>query len=198
MGFGKLAFMCPQNRCGELSQPCSQAVRRAAAQQEGALTTGSFPPEDQAQHLPRQYTEILQKWKGGSKLLFPLQKHRKLSLLQTQIHGKEDKHMGTMLLTFLLKSRGALPAPFGDWAHIAKQAPRIPPRAVDSCILAALQRSNPARSRIAKSPTYENQEPTVNEHSQSEVTLNRTIASGLFLTFHISSLPESFQRDKKT
>lgn len=96
MGFGKLAFMCPQNRHGELSQPCSQAVRRAAAQQEGALTTGSFPPGDQAQHLPRQYTEILQKWKGGSKLLFPLQKHRKLSLLLTQIHGREDTYMGTM------------------------------------------------------------------------------------------------------
>lgn len=45
------------------------------------------------------------------------------------------------------------PAPFGDCAHIAKQAPTIPPRAVESCILAALQRSNPARSRIAKSPT---------------------------------------------
>lgn len=142
---------------------------------------------------------------GGSRLQFPLHKYRKLSLLWRQSHWREQRrelryiHGDHWPLTFLQKSWGALPAPFGDCAHIAKQAPTIPPRAVESCILAALQRSNPARSRIAKSPTYKNQEPTVNKHSQSEDTLNKTSTCRLFLTFHISGLPEeSFQRDKRT
>ena len=91
MGFGKLAFMCPQNRHGEGLYPCSVAARIAAAEQEGVLTKDSFPPGDQAQHLPRQYTEILQKWKGGSRLPFPLHKYRKLSLLLRQSHGREQR-----------------------------------------------------------------------------------------------------------
>ena len=100
MGFGKLAFMCSQNRHGEELYPCSLPARISAAEQEGALTKDSFPPGDQAQHLPRQYTEILQKWKGGSRRSFPLHKHRKFLLLLRQSHrtdreGKEDIHMGT-------------------------------------------------------------------------------------------------------
>lgn len=45
------------------------------------------------------------------------------------------------------------PVPCGDWAHRAKQAPSTPTRAVDSCMRAALHRSKPALSRMAKSPT---------------------------------------------
>lgn len=46
-----------------------------------------------------------------------------------------------------------LPVPSGDCAHRAKQAPKTPTSAVDSCMRAALHRSNPALSRMAKSPT---------------------------------------------
>lgn len=60
MRFGKLAFMCSQNRHGEGLYLCSLAETIAAAEQEGTLTKDSFPLGDQAQHLPRQYTEILQ------------------------------------------------------------------------------------------------------------------------------------------
>lgn len=45
------------------------------------------------------------------------------------------------------------PVPCGDWAHSATQAPKTPTNAVDSCMRAALHRSNPALSRMAKSPT---------------------------------------------
>lgn len=83
--------MCSQNRHGEGLYPCSLATRFAAAKQTGALTKDSFPPGDQAQHLPRQYTEILQKWKGGSRPLFPLHKYRKVLLLLRQSHGREQR-----------------------------------------------------------------------------------------------------------
>lgn len=48
----------------------------------------------------------------------------------------------------------ASPAPCHDWEQRAKHAPRTPPSAVESCMRAAFQRSNPARSRMAKSPTF--------------------------------------------
>lgn len=91
MRFGKLAFMCSQNRHGKGLYPRSLAEKIAAAEQKGTLTKDSFPPGDQAQHLPRQYTEILQQWKGGSRLLFPLHKYRKLLLLLRQSHGREQR-----------------------------------------------------------------------------------------------------------
>ena len=46
-----------------------------------------------------------------------------------------------------------VPTPLGDCAQMAKQAPSRPPSAVESCSLAALHRSKPARSKMAKSPT---------------------------------------------
>lgn len=46
-----------------------------------------------------------------------------------------------------------VPTPLGDCVQMAKQAPSRPPSAVESCNLAALHRSKPARSRMAKSPT---------------------------------------------
>lgn len=46
-----------------------------------------------------------------------------------------------------------VPTPLGDCVQMAKQAPSRPPIAVESCSLAALHRSKPARSRMAKSPT---------------------------------------------
>lgn len=46
-----------------------------------------------------------------------------------------------------------VPTPLGDCVQMAKQAPSRPPSAVESCSLAALHRSKPARSRMAKSPT---------------------------------------------
>lgn len=61
IGFGKLAFMHFQKRHRKRLYPSPLAGRIAAAEQEGALTKDSFPPGDQAQHLPRQCTEILQK-----------------------------------------------------------------------------------------------------------------------------------------
>lgn len=84
----------PQSRHGEGLYPYSLSARTAAAEQEGALTKDSFPPRDQAQHLPRQYTEILQKWKGGSRLLFPLHKYRKFWLLLRQSHGRKHRREG--------------------------------------------------------------------------------------------------------
>lgn len=46
-----------------------------------------------------------------------------------------------------------IPTPLGDCVQMAKQAPSRPPSAVESCSLAALHLSKPARSRMAKSPT---------------------------------------------
>lgn len=57
------------------------------------------------------------------------------------------------------------PVPCGEQAHRAKQAPRTPTSAVDSCMRAALQRSKPALSRMAKSPTCSEQ------HSRFEISL---------------------------
>lgn len=71
------------------------------------------------------------------------------------------------------------PVPFGDWAHRAKQAPKTPNSAVESCMRAALHRSKPALSRMAKSPTCRRK-----HFPEQRNGWTRLQASGLILPMH--------------
>lgn len=159
MGFGKQAFMCSQNSHGEGLHPCSLAALLQQSRREH-LPGILFLQEIRHNIYQGNIQKSSRSEREDPGYCFPCTNTESFcsywdKAMGENKEGKEDTHMGMIgpTLLFLQWSQGVLPAPFGDWAHIAKQAPRIPPRAVESCILAALQRSKPARSRIAKSPT---------------------------------------------
>lgn len=123
---------------------------KSTSVQSMRYTLNWTPRAGQGPHSPRLCRGSLQKWKAISRQWHFLKNSKNTWDWFLQL---KNVQLTLMSLTVYMCTGPVLPAPFGDWVHIAKEAPRTPTSAVNSCMRAALHRSKPALSRMAKSPT---------------------------------------------